>query len=108
MEWGKRALAPRNSLGDLYFASEGRPADEDRCAKGAFYGSENSPICQTLLFPFLPFSIGHDLAVMSLCNHTILTYGTFSHWMGFLAGGSRVLPMHFPEYRFGKNCRRGV
>ena len=51
---------------------------------------------------FLLFSIGHDLAVMSLCNHTILTYGTFSHWAGFLAGGSRVLPMHFPEYRFGK------
>ena len=50
----------------------------------------------------MPFSIGHDLAVMSLCNHTILTYGTFSHWAGFLAGGSRVLPMHFPEYRFEK------
>ena len=44
MEWGKRALAPRNSLGDLYFASEGRPAEEDRCAKGGFYGSQNSPM----------------------------------------------------------------
>ena len=43
---------------------------------------------------------------MSLCNHTILTYGTFSHWAGFLAGGSRVLPMHFPEYRFEKKLVR--
>ena len=51
MDWGKRALAPRNSLGDLYFAGEGRPADEDRCAEGGFYGSQNSPMhdCPLLL-----------------------------------------------------------
>jgi hypothetical protein len=44
-------------------------------------------------------SIGHDMALMSMCNHTILTYGTFSYWLGFLAGGDVILPMHFPEYR---------
>ncbi len=38
------------------------------------------------------------MAVMSLCQHAILTYGTFSYWLGFLAGGSVVLPTHFPEY----------
>ena len=43
--------------------------------------------------------IGHDLAVMSLSNHTILSRGTFSYWSGFLAGGSTVLPCHFRPYR---------
>ena len=33
-----------------------------------------------------------DMAMMSMCNHTILSYGTFSFWSGFLAGGKRIIP----------------
>jgi hypothetical protein len=36
-----------------------------------------------------------DLALLAACNHTILTYGTFGFWAGFLAGGGngkRILP----------------
>jgi galactoside 2-L-fucosyltransferase 1/2 len=44
-------------------------------------------------------SVGHDLAVMSLCNHTIISHGTFSFWAGFLAGGSVISPNHFPSLR---------
>ena len=38
-------------------------------------------------------SIGNDLAIMARCNHTILSYGTFSFWSGFLAGGKRITPV---------------
>ena len=37
-------------------------------------------------------SAATDLAVLASCNHTILSYGTFSFWSGFLAGGKRVIP----------------
>ena len=43
-------------------------------------------------------SIGLDLAMMSRCNYTILSYGTFSFWSGFLGGGPKILPVH---YHFG-------
>lgn len=33
-----------------------------------------------------------DLAILSRCNHTILSYGTYSFWAGFLSGGMRVTP----------------
>ena len=32
------------------------------------------------------------MAMLSICNHTILSYGTFSFWSGFLAGGKRIIP----------------
>ena len=40
-------------------------------------------------------SVGLDLAMMSRCNYTILSYGTFSYWSGFLSGGPRLLPKHY-------------
>ena len=33
-----------------------------------------------------------DLALLANCNHTILSYGTFSFWSGFLSGGKRIIP----------------
>ena len=45
-------------------------------------------------------SIGHDLALMSLCNHTILSHGTFSYWSGYFAGGLVIRPEHFHLYRY--------
>ncbi len=40
-----------------------------------------------------------DFALLSMCNHTIQSYGSFSYFSGFLAGGIRVIPEHFKEYR---------
>ena len=33
-----------------------------------------------------------DFALLASCNHTILSYGTFSFWSGFLSNGKRVIP----------------
>ena len=44
---------------------------------------------------------GRDLAVLAACDHTILTYGTYGFWAGFLAGkgrGRRIVPQFFPRY----------
>ena len=37
-------------------------------------------------------SYGADLAILSMCNHSIVDYGTFGLWAGLLAGGKIVLP----------------
>ena len=42
--------------------------------------------------PSGPTSLGVDLAVLSLANHTIMDYGTFGLWAGLLAGGSIYAP----------------
>jgi len=66
-------LLPRTKkAGDLYMVSEGLEDSDD--------------------------SVGHDLAVLAACNHTIVSYGSFSFWGAFLAGGATVAPQHFPEY----------
>lgn len=31
-----------------------------------------------------------DLALLALCNHTIMTYGTYGFWGGYLSGGEVV------------------
>ena len=39
-----------------------------------------------------PTSLGVDLALLSLANHTIMDYGTFGLWGGLLAGGDIIAP----------------
>eukprot|EP00096_Caligus_rogercresseyi_P011721 TRINITY_DN4705_c0_g1_i1.p1 TRINITY_DN4705_c0_g1~~TRINITY_DN4705_c0_g1_i1.p1 ORF type:complete len:392 (+),score=79.24 TRINITY_DN4705_c0_g1_i1:77-1252(+) len=39
-------------------------------------------------------SVALDLALLAACHHTILSYGTFSFWGGWLSGGHRILPNH--------------
>ena len=40
-------------------------------------------------------SVGTDMAIMSRCNFTVSSYGTFSFWSGFLSGGAKFLPTHY-------------
>ena len=37
-----------------------------------------------------------DLAILSLCNHTIMTVGTFGWWAGYLSGGITIYYRNFP------------
>jgi len=39
-----------------------------------------------------PTALGVDLALLSLCSHTIMDYGTFGLWGGLLAGGEILAP----------------
>ena len=43
--------------------------------------------------------IGHDLALMSKCNHTIISRGSFSYLSSALASGATILPCHFRGYK---------
>lgn len=40
---------------------------------------------------------GEDLAILSSCNHTIVTVGTFGWWAGLLAGGTVIYYSNFPR-----------
>ena len=110
--WGKQKLEKKARLRnfDLYFVgdsskSENRDRDRDRWD---IIHCEN--FLQMIQYVGIPvynvfkrfqinFSIGHDLALMSLCNHTIISHGTFSEWAGYFAGGSVIRPEHFAKYR---------
>ena len=47
------------------------------------------------------FSEGHraeeDLAILSSCNHTIMSVGTYGWWAGYLAGGITIYYRNFPR-----------
>ena len=55
------------------------------------------------IFSALPkLAAALDLSLLSHCNHTIISHGTYSYWAGFLSGkgrGKRILPNFFPKYR---------
>lgn len=42
-------------------------------------------------------STGEDLSLLSLCDHTIMTRGTYSFWAAKLAGGTYVRPCMFQQ-----------
>ncbi|CAF1289980.1 unnamed protein product [Rotaria sordida] len=50
------------------------------------------------------FHSGEDLAALALCEHTIVTAGTFSWWAGWLAGGNVIHDINYPVS--WQNCIR--
>eukprot|EP00095_Tigriopus_kingsejongensis_P010181 maker-scaffold105_size367834-snap-gene-1.19 protein:Tk10181 transcript:maker-scaffold105_size367834-snap-gene-1.19-mRNA-1 annotation:"galactoside 2-alpha-l-fucosyltransferase 2" len=65
MEWGKQNI--KNKHKDIYFVGKG---DVDSTE-----------------------AIGYDLALLASCNHTIITWGSFSMWAAILSGGE-----YYSEY----------
>ena len=51
-------------------------------------------------------SVGVDMAILTKCNFTILSYGTYSFWSGFLSGGPKILPYHMIQPIFYWNGRK--
>ncbi|CAF1363828.1 unnamed protein product [Adineta steineri] len=43
------------------------------------------------------FSVGDDLVILSLCQHSIITGGTFGWWTGYLAGGEVIHDKIYPS-----------
>ena len=81
MNWGKEKLKNRIKTNDFYLTGS----------------LQNEVLAKT---PFL--TAAYDLALLSACNHTITSYGTYSFWAGALAGrgkGERVIPAFFMKYR---------
>ena len=74
MAWGKKSLKYRVPTRDLYFGGDG---DVDRTK-----------------------SVGQDFALLASCNHTIESHGTFSYFAGAFAGGYKIKPEYFEEYRW--------
>ncbi|XP_075184324.1 galactoside alpha-(1,2)-fucosyltransferase 2-like [Anomaloglossus baeobatrachus] len=64
MDWCKDNI--NNSLGDVYFAGDGKEGSPDR-----------------------------DFALLSHCNHSIITFGSFGIWSAYLAGGETI---HLTNY----------
>ena len=46
------------------------------------FGKKNSEKSRDSVYSTVRKSAGIDLAVLSACNHTILSYGTFTFWAG--------------------------
>ena len=81
MAWGRDKLKRRLKTSDFYLA-----------------GSLQDPSVSSA--PVL--AAAYDLSLLSLCNHTITSYGTYSFWAGFLASratGVRIIPPFLPKYR---------
>ena len=66
-------------------------SDDLRWAKANFPPNSHHVI-------FCPGDKDHvDLAILSLCNHSIITTGTFSWWSGWLTGGHVVYYKGYPR-----------
>lgn len=49
--------------------------------------------CDKFYADFELFVAGIDLALLSLANHSIISYGTFAAWGAFLSGGLITMPL---------------
>ena len=87
MNWGRENLA-HLSKNDLYFIGN---ADSESLGNGH---NTDAPKEKELT----PRSSSLDFALLSLCNHTIATRGTFSMWVSRFAGG-KVLTEFSPGYK---------
>ena len=62
------------------------------------------------LHPNMSFSKGHspevDIAILSMCEHVVMTTGTYGWWAGWLANGKTVFYKHWPAK--GSKLSRGV
>ena len=45
-----------------------------------------------------PIEIGQDLAMLTMCNHSIITVGTFGWWAAYLTGGRTIYYKDSPAY----------
>ena len=63
------------------------------CSDGKHWCRENLN-ASDILVPIRSSTEEHDLALLTLCDHTIMTVGTLGFWAGFLGGGDLVYFKH--------------
>jgi len=94
---------------DLYWSKYNFPAAVSRVMSHVTVANDNgNPSNDTTIKAsaanfsraFVVFSERHeaeeDLAILSSCNHTIMTVGTYGWWGGYLAGGITIYYRNFP------------
>jgi galactoside 2-L-fucosyltransferase 1/2 len=100
--------APRNTASlspDFNISSPARVSTINTTSSNANSGSLTSAAASAGASnaPVVVMSREHtteqDLAILSACNHTIMTVGTYGWWAGYLAGGTTVYLRNFPAAR---------
>ena len=99
MRWTKNNIYRRiQSQDNTFLAGSGNGEDVEKIGKKLWETTYYLSIFKTWIMPrYLELitcfnTKGMDLALLASCNHTISSYGTFSFWSGFLAGGKRIIP----------------
>ena len=49
-----------------------------------------------------------DLAIASLCDHAVITLGTFGWWAAWFAGGLTITQANFPNWKQGSNVANNM
>ncbi|CAB3367260.1 Hypothetical predicted protein [Cloeon dipterum] len=62
------------------------------------------PAFTQIFEPMIPFSPAHDLALLTLCNHIIIDYGTYGFWAWFLSKGHSFFECGEEVERFMEGC----
>jgi len=89
-QWCKANVIPLGE--DIYFAGHENTSPDGQKSISAV---KNFKVFSIKLMVFLisyKFSIGIDMVLLGLANHTILTYGTFGQWGTIFSGGQAVWP----------------
>ena len=91
------------TVADKHYISEAMKFYRNRCDLVRFivcsddveWSRSNIEGSDVVFSPFQEAII--DMAIMSLCDHTIITSGTFSWWSGWLSGGQVVYLRDYPR-----------
>lgn len=65
-------------------------------------GTQKTLIMLTMISLILFFQTGIDFALLSLADHSIMTYGTFGLWAALFAGGEVTMPRYLELH--GTRC----
>ena len=92
-----------STVADKYYINEAMQFYRNSCALVRFivcsndmwWSRSNIEGADVVFSPFQEAII--DMAIMSLCDHTIITSGTFSWWSGWLSGGQVVYLRDYPR-----------
>ncbi|CAF1276537.1 unnamed protein product [Adineta steineri] len=104
IEFYQRQLGLRYSSGDAYLFDAIKYYTARYRNAHFIVTSDDKPYCEKLFRNqsniFLTpetYSTGGDLVILSLCQHSVITGGTYGWWTGYLAGGEVIHDKIYPS-----------
>ena len=96
-QWAGRVVASRQYIEKAlyFFRQRHKNAQFIVCSDDMGWSKENVLGSDVIYSPFTEEFI--DMAIMSMCDHMIITVGTFGWWGGWLSGGTVVYLQDFPR-----------